>query len=374
MTNSPHIDSILDLLEGFCEADNRPLLEPVILTLLQELQTQPDQENLALKKIIRQLTHLLASQADPQQQKILQWLADSAKANHPASTLQALLNQLPIASPTADQSVDQPSADEKALTLNISASLKERLQNTQNQSHNTDNLLQLLITDLENAISLDDPEVMRNVLQRSLHRLLADHKIITRNLNLAILESQSLPEQSTAPNKPALTEQFRKPDELTRLPDEKALEQEFFRERARVERFGHPLSLVLIELDPLENRSGNNATNQAVLFYVNHIFPFKRVYDFVAHLSPTRFGLLLPHADIYDAEASTQRLLNKARHSQNDTSQVEQSGLIPTFSAGLSNFRPGDSYAMLFSRTKNALQDAIEAGGNQLRMETVFTE
>ncbi len=392
MTNKQSLPaSVLDLISGLCEEDDKELLLPVIESLLGELQAQPSSEEATLRSIIVRLSQELAGGARSDRQRILHWLIKSTEKNHPAATMQSLLLQLdktaqasaqddaaqagpPALAENAPQPADVPLTIPSLQPPLQDNPLLQRLQTTQKQCRNTENLLQLLITDLDNATSNDDPQVMRTVLQRSLNRLLSDHKVIADNLQMAIAGSSppQQPELATDDSRRELAQQFSSSSELTGLPDRQALQQEFRREAARVERHGYPLSMALIEIDgfdEIEHKQGKQAAEQAILFYANDVLPFTRLYDYVARLSETHYVVLFPHTDIYSAEVTVARLLDKVRHSRKLLKQSGSSFTLPSFSAGLASYAAGDSFESILARSEKALFNARDNDSSRVMLE-----
>ncbi|MGD2112870.1 MAG: GGDEF domain-containing protein, partial [Gammaproteobacteria bacterium] len=171
------------------------------------------------------------------------------------------------------------------------------------------------------------------------HHDLAD-KLDTTHHYLQLYESDSrqLTDELTRVRLLSLT------DELTGLPNRRAFMRRLEDEVARVQRYGFPLSFVLIDLDhfkSVNDEHGHAAGDEVLRVYSRNILSIFRHHDMVARYGGEEFAVLLPNTD----SDGTIRALNKVRRRANET-RWQSNGTVsdvPTFSAGVSLYKPGES-------------------------------
>lgn len=155
-----------------------------------------------------------------------------------------------------------------------------------------------------------------------------------------------------------------KKDPLTgvfnRLAYNEQLEQEFH----RWQRFGHPLTFVIWDVDHFKqiNDQYGHAMGDDVLRHIAAQLSVRlRSTDFVARYGGEEFAMLLPGAD---AEAALQ-LAEQIRQNIAETAfSVGEVQISVTISCGVASFAPGDSPQSVFKRADHALYRAKQAGRN----------
>lgn len=161
----------------------------------------------------------------------------------------------------------------------------------------------------------------------------------------------------------SLNEQVRE-DPLTRALNRRGLDEAFRREAARSTRHGTPLSLGLIDIDhfkKLNDTYGHHAGDQALLHLTNVIKESMRPMDQLARIGGEEFVLMLPDTPQENARVALvrfQRELTKRMFLQG-----EQRWLI-TFSAGVTQYRPGEELQAMQERADAALYQAKQQGRN----------
>lgn len=147
---------------------------------------------------------------------------------------------------------------------------------------------------------------------------------------------------------------------FNRLAYEEQLEQEF----RRWQRFGHPLTFVIWDIDHFKqiNDVYGHATGDDVLRDIaGQLVSRLRSTDFVARYGGEEFAMLLPGAD---AEKALQ-VVNQIRQAVADYGFDNGEIRIPvTISCGIASFQPGDSAQTVFKRADAALYRAKDAGRN----------
>jgi len=158
-------------------------------------------------------------------------------------------------------------------------------------------------------------------------------------------------------------------DELTGLANRRAFMRRLEDEVSRVQRYGSPLSLALIDLDSFKSVNdnyGHPAGDDVLQIFANSILSIIRHHDMVARYGGEEFAILLPNTDIEGANRALEKVqeLNAQRHFTHNG----QALAMPTFSAGLSLYRPGETSSNLIERTDKALYQAKELGKNRIEL------
>ncbi len=114
-------------------------------------------------------------------------------------------------------------------------------------------------------------------------------------------------------------------DRLTGLANRRALEQDFRREVARVERTGEPLALVLVDLNrfkEINDLFGHAAGDVALVGVAERMREVLRDTDVAARIGGDEFVLLLPAADAASATAVALRLARSAARGEGSATPV----------------------------------------------------
>ena len=154
-------------------------------------------------------------------------------------------------------------------------------------------------------------------------------------------------------------------DTLTGLPNREAYNQKLFDEMQRWQRYKHPLSLAVIDIDFFKkiNDGYGHQTGDKVLQVVAHFVSKKlREIDFIARFGGEEFVLILP-------ETTTDQsliLLNRIREKLASTPfKTGDEKITVTVSIGVAEFTDGDSSEDVFARADEALYQAKEGGRNR---------
>lgn len=154
-------------------------------------------------------------------------------------------------------------------------------------------------------------------------------------------------------------------DTLTGLPNREAYNQKLYDEMLRWQRYKHPLSLAVIDIDFFKkiNDGFGHQTGDKVLKVVALFVSKKlREIDFIARFGGEEFVLILP-------ETSTDQaliLLNRIREKLASTPfKTGDEKINVTVSIGVAEFADGDDSDDVFERADEALYKAKEGGRNQ---------
>ena len=141
-------------------------------------------------------------------------------------------------------------------------------------------------------------------------------------------------------------------------------------EMRRAQRHRLPLSLALLGPDHLENIKllvGPQAANEIMRRYRESVIACARTYDTVAGCKPHKLLWLLPGAD----PGQSVKALHKARDRVTSTNYHYAGRLrpLPTFSAGIAGFVPGENCAHFLARAEVLAASAKQAGPSHIEWE-----
>jgi diguanylate cyclase (GGDEF)-like protein len=256
----------------------------------------------------------------------------------------------------------------------LQSTLAQRVLETITQNEEFGVLLEVVLGELHQVSDADELEELRWTLIREIEKLNKGHHELADKLDsthhyLQLIESDSrqLSDELTRVRLLSLT------DELTGLPNRRAFLRRLEDEVARVQRYGFPLSLSLIDLDyfkQVNDRYGHAAGDEVLSIYSKNILSIFRHHDLVARYGGEEFAVLLPNTD---AEGS-QRALNKVKKRAAETGwRVDGKMLpVPTFSAGVSLYKPGETVGSFIDRADKALYRAKRLGRNRVELDVVY--
>jgi diguanylate cyclase len=258
----------------------------------------------------------------------------------------------------------------------LQATLGQRVLETITQNEEFGVILEVVLTELRQAEDLTEIENIRWTLIREVEKLMKGHNELADKLDsthhyLQIIESDSreLTDELTRVRLLSLT------DELTSLPNRRAFMRRLEDEVARVQRYGFPLSFILMDLDhfkAVNDELGHAAGDEVLRVYSKNILSIFRHHDMVARYGGEEFAVLLPNTDSDGAV----RALNKVRRRANETRwQVNGTvSKVPTFSAGVSLYKPGESASAFIERADKALYRAKRLGRNRIELDITYSD
>lgn len=132
-------------------------------------------------------------------------------------------------------------------------------------------------------------------------------------------------------------------DPLTRVRNRAGFFLVLEKALARSERSGHPVSLVMIDLDGLKqlnDTAGHSAGDDALVETVRHWKSELRAADLIGRTGGDEFALLLARTDAYEAQRIVRRLRASAPHG---------------WSWGVAQSRPGDDVQSILRRADDIL-------------------
>jgi diguanylate cyclase (GGDEF)-like protein len=162
-------------------------------------------------------------------------------------------------------------------------------------------------------------------------------------------------------------------DALTGLPTARAFDEALVRDLARADRFGMPLSIVIIDADHFQllNETYGRHTGDAVLqSFAGMLRELVRATDIPARLAGERFGLILPNTELQFARNIAERLRKKVA----ELPLGAPGELRFTISSGIATTRgPGckGNQRTLLDSANTALTQAKREGRNRTQVADV---
>jgi diguanylate cyclase len=256
----------------------------------------------------------------------------------------------------------------------LQSTLCQQVLETITQNEEFGVVLEVALAELRQAEDLTEIENMRWTLIREVEKLMKGHNELADKLDsthhylrLFETDSRELTDELTRVRLLSLT------DELTSLPNRRAFMRRMEDEVARVQRYGFPLSFILMDLDhfkDVNDELGHAAGDEVLRVYSKNILSIFRHHDMVARYGGEEFAVLLPNTDSDGAV----RALNKVRRRASETRwQVNGTvSKVPTFSAGVSLYKPGESASAFIERADKALYRAKHLGRNRIELDVTY--
>lgn len=139
-------------------------------------------------------------------------------------------------------------------------------------------------------------------------------------------------------------------------------------ELARAQRYGHPLTLMMLDIDyfkQINDNHGHHAGDQVLKFFAGFYRNNLRKIDFIARFGGEEFVVILPETGISEALLLAERLRRQLAEEPIFT-MPEDKQLHITVSTGISQYEgSGDSIQTLLSRADDALYRAKQLGRNR---------
>ncbi len=155
-------------------------------------------------------------------------------------------------------------------------------------------------------------------------------------------------------------------DPLTNALNRRGLEHAFKSESARALRYESPLTLAMMDLDnfkQVNDRLGHVAGDRALIHFVTTVHATLRPTDLTARSGGEEFAVLFPACTAQDGVEAIERL---QRDLARRPFQFEQERVNLTFSAGVTQWRPGETLEQVMQRADASLYDAKNAGKNRV--------
>lgn len=252
-----------------------------------------------------------------------------------------------------------------ALKALIQSMLGELGQLDQHTGRFSDGLLRYADT-IERADSLEGlASVVRDMVDetRAVHTLVHStrDRLQEENQRAQELEAQVL-ELESALRK--LSDEVAT-DALTQVANRRGLMQQFEVEQARLARDGSALAVALLDIDNfkrLNDSLGHNVGDQALVALATQVRASLRPVDVLARFGGEEFVVLLPATPVGEAQQALTRLQRSL------TAALflhEGKEVLVTFSAGVTDYRTGETLEEALERADEALYEAKRTGKNR---------
>lgn len=156
-------------------------------------------------------------------------------------------------------------------------------------------------------------------------------------------------------------------DELTGASNRRAFDNALRRGLARAERYGRPLSLLVIDADglkPTNDRHGHGAGDRMIRLIAEIIGDSLRTADEHARIGGDEFVAVLDGADSGQAREVAERIRTRV---QNTSFDVEGERVECTVTIGIATYpHDGGNAAVLLERADRALYHGKQSGGNRV--------
>ncbi|MBZ0073003.1 MAG: GGDEF domain-containing protein [Gammaproteobacteria bacterium] len=256
----------------------------------------------------------------------------------------------------------------------LQAGFAQQVLDTIAQNQEFGVLLEVVLNELRQASGISELGELRRTLIREIERLMSGHHHLADKLDsthkyLHVIESDSrqLSDELARARLLSLT------DELTGLPNRRAFLRRLEDEVARVQRYGFPLSVALMDLDKFKEMNdiyGHAGGDEVLRVYSKNILSIFRHHDFVARYGGEEFAVLLPNTESEGAA----RALNKVKTRCAETRWPFNGTMIPvpTFSAGIALYKPGETSMAFIERVDKALYRAKRLGRNRIEIDMTY--
>ncbi|MDH5570995.1 MAG: GGDEF domain-containing protein [Gammaproteobacteria bacterium] len=255
-------------------------------------------------------------------------------------------------------------------TEKVQSMLAKHIRETIEQSKQFGDILQAVRHGLNEAESIKEMDILRECLIEDINNLTESHYDMVEKLaetkdylKMIEIDSRKLSDELARVRLLSLT------DELTELPNRRAFMRRLEDELSRTKRYGAKLALVIMDLDSFKsiNDKYGHAVGDAVLCtYAEDILTTFRHHDMVARYGGEEFAVLLPNTDEQGAMAALVKVRQQAAKQMCTYNGTAIN--VPTFSAGLALYIPGESSTSLIQRADEALYRAKHMGRDRVEV------
>ncbi len=175
--------------------------------------------------------------------------------------------------------------------------------------------------------------------------------------------------EATLGAKPRATTADATQDALTRIPNRRGITTNLIDAMAYANRYGHPLSVALVDLDLLRDINaglGRKAGDKALQSVAAAFADALRMPDRAGRYGGEEFMVILPNTQIKNAVKIAERI----RNSVENTEVGNGRGKLPvTVSIGVAQFKKGEDLERFLTRVNKALAHAKTAGRNRVAID-----
>lgn len=232
-------------------------------------------------------------------------------------------------------------------------------------------LLQIELRALQQAEGAAEVEQLRQILIGGIGELIQGQRQLGQKLHrtgdylkLIKSDSQRLRDELNKVRLLSLT------DEFTGLPNRRAFMRRLQDEISRAQRYGIPLAMALIDLDEfkaINDAFGHAGGDEVLRAYASQVLTVLRHHDLVARYGGEEFAVLLPNTAQEGAVSAMAKVRERAQatHCAVEGRKIP----MPTFSAGVTLYVPGEAPNVLIERADRALYRAKRTGRDRVEIE-----
>lgn len=319
---------------------------------------------------IRQALEPLAAQSSTAQPTEIPADSNTVEASKAVAQAPSMEKSALLAERGIDESHLKHYNGKQARISKIRENLTRQITEVIKQNEKFGVLLEVEHESLRQADSITELGALKETLIKEVTRLMSGHHALAKKLDnaskyLQIIESegQYLNDELTRVHILSIT------DELTQLPNRRAFMRRLEDEVARVQRYGYPLSLILLDMDrfkTINDTYGHPAGDEVLRNFASNILTIFRHHDMVARYGGEEFAVVLPNTDQHGALRALQKV--QQRIAANPYHYNGETRPMPTFSAGISLYRPGETPGNLIERADKALYEAKRQGRNRIEL------
>lgn len=300
-----------------------------------------------------------------------------AGERNPGGMVPPQVRSITSSEPESDGAVDEQRVDvafrdhlnQKNLEIaQIRATLARHVDEAIAQNQEFGVLLGVELEALRDAERIADVEKRRLTLINEINKFVKKHRLLSdkfdsasKYLKLVESSNQQLSDELDRVRLLSMT------DELTGLPNRRAFLRRLEDEVGRVKRYGIPIAMTVIDLDgfkAINDKYGHGGGDAVLRGYAEHVLSIFRHHDMVARYGGEEFAVILPNTNREGALRALQKV-------QGQVGAVictynGQRFPIPTFSAGLAEYRHGETLSDFIERADAALYNAKRLGRNRI--------
>lgn len=272
-----------------------------------------------------------------------------------------------------DQTYRKHLDNKRARIQKIQGTLTQQVNEVIRQNEEFGILLEVEHEALNQASDISDIHSLKKTLANQVDKLRSGHNSIAQKLDkaksyLKIIESEGLHlnDELTRVHLLSLT------DELTELPNRRAFMRRLEDEVSRVQRYASPLSLAVIDLDhfkAINDSQGHSAGDEVLRTFSRNVLSIFRHHDLIARYGGEEFAVILPNTTLDGGLRALQKVQQRAQQTFYEYNGTRHD--MPTFSAGIAQYKAGDTPGMLIEHADKALYDAKRQGRNRIEISNI---
>ncbi len=254
----------------------------------------------------------------------------------------------------------------------IQSSLSDQISNAKQFNSALAKLLHSSFAAIRNLKDSEDLGLVKSNFLRRYAKLIkmqqdlaTKFQTIDESLNDIESRSQNLDEELSRAHRLSLT------DDLTQLPNRRAFLMRLDDEISRALRFDYPLTMALIDIDnfkPINDTFGHAAGDVILRHFSQNMNIVFRYHDMAARYGGEEFAVLFPNTDTNGAMSALCKLQDKLKADpyilvKNDEIPV------PTFSAGIVLYNPGEDADELIKRADVAMYKGKTSGRDHIELD-----